>query len=527
MKKIIPIVVVFITILMGHIACRKTEPGDVGFNDQDKYSIYSFMVANKDNFSSFLSIVDKGGIDVILSSYNTSNNSSGFTLFLPDNNAVDKFIRESGKYASLTDLLNDTEYVATLCRFHVLSARHITDEFPYGFFKELTLSDDQLSVNIPKDSTRFFINNEAPVIRSNIKTSNGYIHIVGSVLKPITYTTYNWLEQKPGYSIFKAAVDLTGLKSLLDFNRKTDSNGNPFTLLVEPDSVYNKNKINILQDLVDSISPYDSDYTNPSNPLNKFVAYHLLDGSKGLSDFVKQNGVSERNYNTYAGIPLRITDVGLFCVINNGSAVFDTIIQNGDTTIINYTGFDYDASNMLTLSGSINIIDQVLTQVNMKKTRVDFKFVDGEPSFQKVRYIQGSHLIEDSATLKTLKWTGPEMYYVAQDWSSQAWDGDYLMINKGDFILTYTTPKVVPGNYDVWLRADVKSSANAFVQMYIDGISIGGVINLTTGSQTWDAFNPKNLGSINFAAYEQHVIQIKSLIPGIFKLDVIYFDLPK
>jgi hypothetical protein len=224
--------------------------------------------------------------------------------------------------------------------------------------------------------------------------------------------------------------------------------------------------------------------------------------------------------------------VGLFCVINKGSTVFDTIVQGNDTSIINYIGFDYDASNKVTLSGSINIIDQVLKQVKPRRIGVQFKFRDGEPLLQKLNSSAGTHLIEDTTVLRTLKWTGSEMYYVTgESWANgQSWDGDYLMMGwtGRDFTLTYTTPKIIAGKYDVLLRADASNINNAFVQFYIDGVNMGGgPINLTTGAVSWDAFNPKNLGNINFIAYEQHVIQIKSLIPGIFKLDAIIFDIPK
>jgi hypothetical protein len=73
---------------------------------------------------------------------------------------------------------------------------------------------------IETDTSYYKINNQAPVIRTNIELSNGFIHLIGSALKPITYTTYNWLEQHPGYSIFKTAVDVTGLKETLNSNLK-------------------------------------------------------------------------------------------------------------------------------------------------------------------------------------------------------------------------------------------------------------------------------------------------------------------
>ena len=77
-----------------------------------------------------------------------------------------------------------------------------------------------------------------------------------------------------------------------------------FTLLVEPDTLYKKNGINrVLPDMFDyAAAIYDeyndvdsimSDYTNPLNPLNRFIAYHILPFQtnlktiNGRSDIIK------------------------------------------------------------------------------------------------------------------------------------------------------------------------------------------------------------------------------------------------
>jgi uncharacterized surface protein with fasciclin (FAS1) repeats len=76
-------------------------------------------VENEDTYSSFLSIIQKGGIDKALSAYNP--NGIGYTLFLPDNAAIDNFIAESGQFSSLDDLLNNTDYLNEFCRYHVVN----------------------------------------------------------------------------------------------------------------------------------------------------------------------------------------------------------------------------------------------------------------------------------------------------------------------------------------------------------------------------------------------------------------------
>jgi uncharacterized surface protein with fasciclin (FAS1) repeats len=524
MKKLI-LNIGWIILIFGSLSCTKDD-SKVVFKDQDKYTIYSYIAANKQDFSTFLNMLQIAKIDRILSAYNSVKDAQGFTLFLPTNEAIEKFVQQSGKYASLNEFLSDTEYVTAFCKYHVLNTAYKTDNFPFGAFDKETLSGDKLTVSFisETDTSYYKINNQAPVISQNIEVSNGYIHVVSYPLKPIVYTSYYWLEQNPGFSIFKAAVDLTGLKSLLELNIKDQSATiSAFTLLLEHDSIYNKRKIYNIQDLINFISPDNNDYTNPLNPLYNFVAYHVLVGEYFLNDFEKTNS----NYSTYSDVPLRIIDNTSFITINLNREVFDTIINGLDTTIINYISFNYDASNVLTQSGVIHFIDQVMTQKSPTIAEQNYSF--NEPLFAKFNTVPGAHRIEDSTALKNIKYSGADLFFVTGETSSTAWNKDYLMIN-GDFTISYTIPKLVQGEYEIFLRAESSTETNAVIQMYIDGKAIGGLINLGTGGTSYDAFrrqesngNEQPIGKFKFIKYESHTIFIKSLIPGRFLWDVIQF----
>ena len=135
------------------------------------------------------------------------------------------------------------------------------------------MTDDYLTVNfVVQDSGIYMINNQAPVTVENIETSNGFIHIIGSVLEPVTNTTKQWLQKNSEYSIFYAAAEVTGFLDDLDRNIKTDSVIiSPVTLLVEPDSVFrNRLNINNLDDLISYLGadttgiPYDSVGNDPT-----------------------------------------------------------------------------------------------------------------------------------------------------------------------------------------------------------------------------------------------------------------------
>ena len=128
MKKILyPIILVLPVIVQ--LSCTKQEI-EANFEDQEKMSIYDYIIANEEKYSSFLKILNRGGIDKTLEAYNP--NGIGYTLFLPDNNAVDNFIEENDAFSSLDDLLNDSVYVRSLSRYHVVNAAIDANDFPFG-----------------------------------------------------------------------------------------------------------------------------------------------------------------------------------------------------------------------------------------------------------------------------------------------------------------------------------------------------------------------------------------------------------
>jgi uncharacterized surface protein with fasciclin (FAS1) repeats len=519
MKKI-PVILSLIIVLFAGFSC-KDEPVAAGFEDQEQMTIYDYIKANPDQYSDFMKILEKGGIDKTLSAYNP--HGVGYTLFLPDNDAIEQFIEESDQFSSLDDLLNDAEYVNILSRYHAVNMSINSNDFPFGALPAQTLSDDYLTVSfvIETDTSYYKINNQAAVIRPNIELSNGLIHIIGSMLMPITYTTYDWLAQHPGYSIFKEAIDVTGLQGMFDINTKDEvTKPRPFTLLIEHDTIFSKGNVHSLQDLENMISPDNSNYSDPSNPLYNYVLYHMLTETHFLNDFLENS----TNYTTYSEIPLNINGSGIDILVNKGKQVFDTLISvMGDTTYIDYVGIYYDYSNILTQSGVIHFIDQIMTQQKPSRAIQTFEFYE-EPVLNEYRKEPDEYLIEDTASLNTIHWKGADLTFVeAGENIISAWGGDYLLID-GDFSISYTIPKLVQGNYTVLLGADSFNSRNALIQVYIDGKNIGGLIDLSTGGNSDAPFIQIELGTMNFQKYESHTIEVKSLIPGRFAWDYIRFE---
>lgn len=517
-------------VAIGFIACEEKKI-DIHFKDIEENSIYDYIIANKETYSKFLRILEVGQLDKTLSAYNPEG--AGYTLFLPNDAAIDSFVLTSD-YASFDEMLADREFIWYFCRYHVVNDMYESNDFPFGAFADLTLTDDYLAVSFinEPDSSYYKINNQAHVIQTNLEMSNGFIHLIKVALTPVTTTTYGWLQNHNGYTIFRDAVEATGLNALLNINPKLNTSVLPFTLFLEHDSTYHKAGIHDFGDLIDVISPDRADYNDPLNPLYNYVAYHVLTESYFLENLMS-NSNGDRlstNYATYSDIPLHVDGRTDDILINIGKEVFDTIIHSiGDTTFINYIGFNYDASNIVTQSGVIHIIDRVLKQQTPSRAILTYEIMD-RPLFDEFNDEPGSYLVEDSLSLNSINYSGADLTYVLMDESEAPgalWSDDYVHID-GDFSISFTTNKIVQGNYTVFMQADFFNTDNAVVDVFIDGKPIGGTVDLANDPDvnvTADApFGQKELGTVSFVRYGSHKITIRTLIPGRLSWDYIRFE---
>jgi hypothetical protein len=341
---------------------------------------------------------------------------------------------------------------------------------------------------------------------------------VETALEPITFTTYGWLQENSGFSIFKEALEITGVDKLVDFNVKDFENITPVTLLLEPDEIYNQNGIFSVQDLANLISPDDDDYTSIANPLYNYCAYHILTGNRYINDF---EGTTT-NYTTLSEIPLNINGDGNDLLINRGKQVFDTIISGIDTTIIDYIGFFYDESNITTQTGSIHQIDRIMKQVQPSRANVTFEFWE-EPLLNEYRREPGTYLIEEKESLYNIKWEGVDLFFTKRAENMSAWSNDYLEMD-GDFRISYQIPKVVQGRYIVFLGAERFNEANALIEVYIDGKKVSSLIDLSQGGSANNPFQRIELGTVDFKRYDSHLVEIVPMIPGRFLWDYIRFE---
>lgn len=509
--------------LMGLSACD--EIPDTFQTEKNLISIGDFLYENKEDYSSFIRVMEEGNMTQALSAYNPLGNN--YSLFLPSDEAFEKFIDANSDYSSIEDLIADTDFIHALSRYHVVNSAVATHNFPLGALPDSSLTGDYLIIAYIQDidSTYFKVNNRALVVRADLEMTNGIVHVIDQVLEPVTFTGFDWLRANEEFSILADLFELTGVKDQMGFE-KEDENGNlidnRYSILAESNSIFQDEGINSIDDLVDRYGEGRTDYTDGENPMFQMAAYHILDASWFLADLYE--GVS--NYNTRASLPLQIS-TGVEVRVNTGVQNFDSIYVETDSsyTYINYLLIDVYESNIQTRNGPIHLVDHVLELYRPARTVRTFQFYE-EPLINEIRNVEQTFIFTKPAEFTRLLWSGVDEFYFTKSSSSSesALNRDFIALG-GDFSITYKIPKILPGVYGMQIRVLYGRRDNSTIQVYLDGKKMGGNMNLTTaGANNSNPYRLKNMGIIEFGKYEEHTVTIRSLIPGVFAWDYVRFQ---
>ncbi|WP_321287631.1 fasciclin domain-containing protein [uncultured Sunxiuqinia sp.] len=281
--------------------------------EKDNFVVYdldpaaTYLESRQDEFSKWIDILKYADL------YNAVNQASkSFTLFVPNNDAVDAFLAKKG-VASVSDL--DPEYVKALVQFHVIEGEISQKEFLIGGkLTKTTISGDYLSVSFDDSGNAegginsVYINDEALVNELANTVTNGFVYTLNDVLTPLVETVYDRLNENESYSIFKEAVEATGWDETLntvydtvqtEYGGKTVLRKN-YTMFVVSNSTFGDAGVSSLDDLAQKVEA-STDYESPDNTLNQYVAYHLLSSSKYATDlFSFSEGDSTAIWSTLA-----------------------------------------------------------------------------------------------------------------------------------------------------------------------------------------------------------------------------------
>ena len=516
--RILRFIIVVLILSYFNISCQPEER--ISFYNEDAVLILDFLKNNPEQFSSFLAICEAGEITGALRAFNPYGNR--YTLFLPVNEAIDNFIAQNPAYNSLDDLLNDTDFVRSFCRYHLVNSAYRKNDFPLGALKDTTSTGDIISVsyqvNPQTSQSEIYLNNEARIIIADVEAVNGIIHIIDKALSPITFSSFDWLKKNPAFTIITEAFEKTGLSDTMGIFGKSRTGEilrNYYTLMVEPDSIFNKRGIQNFQDLELKFASPNIPLNNPNNKLYQFAAYHILEGNHFLDEL--NTGV----YNTFASFPMSIT-VGISISLNIGFKTIDTLISSTDTVLLNYIPVNLSLSNNPSKNGPVHIVTELVELYKPNTGIITFQFLD-EPLIAEARTVKTTHLFDDPTKMLKIDWSGVKYLYYENGTgeSTDASQTDYIYLD-GPFVITYEMPKTPSGSYDLIIRAHSKLARKATIQVYLDGNRVGSTINLNRASTgNWINFKA---GTIDLTSYDIHTLRIESVVPGQFAWDYVRFQ---
>lgn len=436
-KIYIPLLIILAIAIHG---CKEIEYVE---QTSDDVLIGAYFEQNDSNFSILYDVLVKSGTLSFLNAYGT------YTCFAPTNNAFHDFLTSKGK-TSVDEF--STEELKDLVRYHVIVDTINSTRFTDGKLPSPTLFGQYLTARtyFEEGNAITKINKYAEIEAMDIRTANGIIHSIKSVLEPVTQSLAEVIEQEPEYSIFTAALKETGLYDtlkLMPSDLELDEEKRWFTVMVHSNSVYNQEGIYSFDDLKAKYSN-TGDPRNPADSLYLYTAYHCLEYSlKYAVDLV-----IEQSHLTMA--PLEVI----------------TILLKGDSILINeeiFTGklergspLDRSLSDNTCGNGVYHIITKDYAIKLRLPAPVWFEVTD-QPEIRKIPGIYrtpGTYVEFQPGQLADITWGGtdPVGYTVSTEpfWAENLIYSDYLDVYFRTAVtpwIEFKTPLVVKGKYKVWI----------------------------------------------------------------------------
>ena len=302
-------------------------------DDIDKSNRYTFtgetmadfLMNRSEEYSNFITILKQAEMLSLLNTYGQ------YTLFLPTNEAVERYLTEqdslywatrdnavpyeTGITSPLLEDLSDS-MATVIARTHLVEARYPMAEMSEGTLYRRNFNQRSLGISYKVVDERFYImiNNRSPIIDGDNEVENGVVHIIGKAINHTSRDVPGLIEEYGYFSLFSAALKETGFQDSLLLDRDMnyvpiDYNAMGFGLsprlivetkffkytgFVEPDEVFNAKGIYTLDDLKAFAEKwYGSEergnYTNPKNALYKFVSYHFVERELAYNDIIFHN----------------------------------------------------------------------------------------------------------------------------------------------------------------------------------------------------------------------------------------------
>ncbi len=456
------------------------------------------------------------------------------TLFAPTNEAFEKYLKRKG-ISSISRVNPDT--LKNLLKYHIYNEKYISSFFVQGTLPTPTTNGGYIKFDISEGLRDVILNGSTTIDRLDILTSNGAVHVINEVLEPSSSTMYEWLKLQPDYSIMFEAFEKTGNADLLLKPLEYDSDnivyGQPAvklrTVFLETNDVLRQAGIKSFEELADRYSQNytgNKDYLDPSDSLNVFVRFHVLNRKYFISDFS----------DTY----LESASPNDFLVFNvtGGLSVNKHIKEtlSGTDTIRTEVkvGIDLVRSNTITKNGIVNAVTSVLEPLILKPVPVKvlfsgdlfergIKMKDGTVSTFATQFPKLGNDPIGQQVIPWLKW-GFSTGFVGANPVIPYFKDNGVLLSGGisGYWYELTTKLVIKGNYEVYVnysgqRRGSNPPTNATFQL--DGQQLGDIISMADPKDAFgntvagdpDAAYRRKIGAVNLPRNSTHVFRVDGI----------------
>jgi len=446
-------------------------------------------------FSEFAKLVDLTGMGPLLGI------RGPYTIMLPNNDAMFAYYKEKGKN-SLEEF--DQDFLQTLIRNHMITNEISSQDIGLGALRDTNAIGDYLVTEFQGSDT--YINKKSKIIDRDVRLANGYAHVIDKVIEPVTKDCYTVVKEDPSYSIFAQGLEVSGLKDTLTqitflFGKLTARTR--FTILAVPDSVYHREGINSIDDLIKYTGANPDSLTQLSSPFFRYMEYHCLKNTYYLNTF---------ETTLY---PILSSD-------NNVSLTVDTDYKiNYFSKTGKYTPFIVPASNVPAKNGSIHAIDGLLPVIQPEPVTIRFETTDFFDFKQGYWYDSQYEKFSDGKNqFAKIKWVGDYLQY---HWKANGTGGQ--LINEdclqmiGWFSISVTFPKVMKGKWEVHIYQPTWQDITSCI-VYIDDVMCP---NRYLGPRTGGQGGKQKVAEVDWATTSEHTIRMENYFYGMVFWDYVEF----
>jgi uncharacterized surface protein with fasciclin (FAS1) repeats len=530
------IIILLVVCLWG---CRKQA---LVLTTDTSVNITGYLDSDPDQFSEFRKILGITGNAGFLNAYGT------YTLFLPNNDAVNEYLKAEGK-TSVDQV--DLQILKDLVRFHLIADTLGTSRFKDGKLPTLTMYGQYLitGATYADGVTKTRINRQANLVKGDVLAGNGLIHVIDRMLIPAKLTIAKFVENDPKYSIFLQALKETTLYDSLNV-APANNRDRRFTLIAETDSTLKAAGYANYAALKARFSKTGNP-ANVNDSLRVFVQYHILFGAKYLADIV-----SAQSHETMAKTEVITSKLSNRNVLINdddflgkhetGVSLNRSYSDNSTTNGVVHATAPYTVASV-TSTGNLAV--KVRLPVRIDWDVSDFPELRALPAF----FRRASTTFPKPVLLSTITSVdNVAALYYTYGATEIAIYRDFLNLPLGpparSAAFTLTTPLLVKGKYKVWMNykfyqksTSTKSCAS---QVSIDGVPlqrvIDGIAKRPAGSeaeleaqgwkqyitgQTSTNYNGRLLGVVDLPSTKRYSMQLKWVSGGSMDtyIDVVQF----